>query len=53
VTFGNEDAGDLVRDSIDKFKWNDDGTWKVGAEGSVVCEQPGGRGSMAWAVYHS
>jgi hypothetical protein len=53
VPFGNEDAGDITRDSIDKFKWNDVGTWKIGAGGDVVCRQPGGLGSVAWVIYHS
>jgi hypothetical protein len=53
VPFGNSDAGDLIRDAITKFRWNDGGVEKVGAKGDVLCRQPGGLGVASWAIWHT
>ena len=44
---GNEDVGDLVRDSINLFQQNG----LVGAQGDMGCERFFGTSNVEWAIY--
>jgi hypothetical protein len=46
---GNEDVGDLVTGSINKFQWYG----LVGAQGKMGCERdwPIGKSNVEWAIY--
>jgi len=46
---GNEDIRDLIRDSINRFQWNN----LVGAKGRMTCQGPTGDQTVTWGLYHT